>query len=154
MLGKWCPHTDLNRGPPDYKVEGLRWMLKAAESGADVKQIDLLQNEINQIKNLTSFERDKLFAKAGDIHAQFRLVGNYLSGTKVSKNIDEALKWLRIAAEQGSLIAQNQLGFMYLNGKEIEKNKQKAHYWYSLAAAQGDEKANRIKVRLEREGFH
>ena len=65
-----------------------------------------------------------------------------------------ALKWLRIAAEQGSLIAQNLLGLMYLHGREVEKNKQKAHYWYSLAAAQGDEKANRIKVRLEREGFH
>ena len=50
---------------------------------------------------------------------------------------EEAVKWLRKAAEKGGKIAQCNLGFCYYKGSGVEKNDQKAFEWYKKSAEQG-----------------
>lgn len=57
------------------------------------------------------------------------------------RDIDESLKWYRMAAEQGYIRAQKQLGFIYYNGLRVAENDEEAFKWYSLAAVQGDAEA-------------
>lgn len=57
------------------------------------------------------------------------------------RDIDEPLKWYRIAAKQGHVGAQKQLGFIYDNGLRVAENNEEAFKWYNLAAEQGDAEA-------------
>jgi len=67
-------------------------------------------------------------AKLSEIGAMLYLEGNY----------DEAVVYLKKAAEQGDSQAQCFLGLCYRNGNGIEKNDSIGVEWYKKAAAQGD----------------
>ena len=56
----------------------------------------------------------------------------------MEKNLEEAVKWYRLAADQGYEVAQNNLGVSYEYGDGVEKNLEEAVKWYRLAADQGD----------------
>jgi Sel1 repeat len=56
----------------------------------------------------------------------------------VRRNIVEARKWFRLAADQGDSGAQAMLGSMYINGEGVPKNYAEAMKWYRLSADQGD----------------
>ena len=62
-------------------------------------------------------------------------------GRGVAKDVYEAVKWYRLAADQGNVIAQYNLGVCYANGTGVAKNDAEAVKWYKKAAAQGDEDA-------------
>jgi len=87
-------------------------------------------------------------ARQGDARAQYKLgelyignnmgfdsSGNLVEGPK--KNLAEAVKWTRLAADQGHAPAQNSLGFMYDQGQGVSQNRAEAMKWYRLAADQG-----------------
>ncbi|MFN7095950.1 MAG: hypothetical protein ACK4PR_00085, partial [Gammaproteobacteria bacterium] len=69
--------------------------------------------------------------------AQDQLSDRYQRGDGVPKNLEEAKKWYRNAAEQGYPPAQHKVGNMYSIGKGIPKNPQQAVIWYRKAAEQG-----------------
>jgi TPR repeat protein len=50
-------------------------------------------------------------------------------GDGVAKNLTEALKWYRIAAEKGDRASQSRLGTMYLNGEGTAKNEKEGWRW-------------------------
>ena len=77
-------------------------------------------------------------AEAGDANAQNNLGAMYDNGTGVAENVQEAVKWYRLAADQGLAEAQFNLGLMYAIGTGVAQNDQKAVRWYRLAAEQGD----------------
>jgi hypothetical protein len=52
-------------------------------------------------------------AEKGDAESQFRLGRMYDEGDGITKDLSEAVKWYRKAAEQGSLEAQVALGDLY-----------------------------------------
>ncbi len=54
-----------------------------------------------------------------------------------AKNYDEALKWLRLAAEKGDARAQNYLGLMYSFGNGVRKDYAEAMKWFDRAVKQG-----------------
>jgi TPR repeat protein len=65
-------------------------------------------------------------------------VGNFFrDGYGVSKDVNEAVKWYRKAAEQGYSIAQYALGLSYENGFGVEKDLGEALKWISESAEQG-----------------
>ena len=70
--------------------------------------------------------------------AQYRLWKMYYNGESVAQDYQEAVKWLRLAAEQGEADAQYRLGFMYYKGEGVAQNYQEAVKWLRLAAEQGD----------------
>jgi C-terminal peptidase prc len=62
----------------------------------------------------------------------------YEFGYGIEKNLPEAVKWYRKAAEQGDARAQVNLGLCYYNGYGVQKNRTEAVKWYRKAAEQGD----------------
>ena len=91
-------------------------------------------NEISYIKMLKV--RNK--AESGDAASQFKLGWLYTTGTILSKNYTEGVKWYRLAAEQGDVNAETCLGFAYLTGNGVERSETEAVKWSRLAAEQGD----------------
>ena len=76
-------------------------------------------------------------AEAGDVEAQV-LAGIALhDGTGAPKDVDEALRWTRLAAEKNHPIGQNMLGNAYARGEGAPQDLQKAAEWYTKAAALG-----------------
>ncbi|KAK3261976.1 hypothetical protein CYMTET_29148 [Cymbomonas tetramitiformis] len=55
----------------------------------------------------------------------------------ITKNEQEAVRWLTISAEQGSLEAQLLLGTCYAEGTGVDSKWQTAVYWYRRAAESG-----------------
>jgi TPR repeat protein len=77
-------------------------------------------------------------AEAGDVNAEYQLVGMYLKGDGVPQDITEAFKWSHKAAEQGISGAQYGVGLMYYNGSGVPGDKLEAAKWFRKAAEQGD----------------
>lgn len=61
----------------------------------------------------------------------------YLLGIGVTKDYDQALKWLRKAAENNVAKAQSSLGSMYYRGNGVTKSYAKALKWFRRAAERG-----------------
>ena len=68
-----------------------------------------------------------------DISTRLGLI--YLRGSGVPKNMKEAEKWLRMAAEQDMSEAQNDLGVVYtLGGDGLAQNPPEAYKWLWIAS--------------------
>lgn len=90
---------------------------------------------------------DDILAKAivqkalnGDAGAQ-TLLGQALD---LHGEYQEAVKWLRSAADQGYDAAQTTLGSEYFWGHGVEKDYKKAVYWWRKAADQGQGEAQAL----------
>ena len=77
-------------------------------------------------------------AAKGDAASQNRLGFMYMGGKGVEKNLKEALKWYRKAAENGNTQAQLNLSAMYTFGKVVEKDPVAAMKWLRKAAENGN----------------
>jgi TPR repeat protein len=62
----------------------------------------------------------------------------YYNGRGVPKNLQDAVKWYRMAAAQGDPKAQYNLGFMYANGEGVPKNLPRGYMWWSLSSNNGE----------------
>ena len=62
----------------------------------------------------------------------------YYSGSGVTQDYAEAVKWYELAALQGNEFARYNLGFMYRHGTGVEHDDAKAVNWYLLVADQGN----------------
>jgi uncharacterized protein len=58
-------------------------------------------------------------------------------GLGVSKDMTEAVRYYRQAAELGEPFAQLSLGILYRSGNGVAKDNVEAYKWLTLAAAQG-----------------
>jgi TonB family protein len=74
-------------------------------------------------------------AEQGVARAQNNLGVMYESGKGVPPDLNEALKWYRLAAEQGYAGAQNNLGLIYALGRGAPRDPILAYMWFSLAAS-------------------
>jgi hypothetical protein len=68
-------------------------------------------------------------AKGGDVNAAYNLAVIHQYGDGVPKNLPQALKWYRVAAERGDRESQSRLGAMYLNGEGTAKNEKEGWRW-------------------------
>ena len=80
-------------------------------------------------------------ANDGDNESQYRLGTCYEKGELIEKDMNEAIKWYRLAAEQRNPDALFQLGECYHNGNGVEQNDKEACSWYLEAALEGQIKA-------------
>jgi TPR repeat protein len=81
----------------------------------------------------TALQEFRLPAEQGDADAQSFLGYFYANGIGVTKDIKEARKWLRKAAEQGEVKAQYNLALSYDEAQDYKS----AVEWYRRAAQQG-----------------
>lgn len=85
-------------------------------------------------------EENEIIAAAtqGDINAQYSLGLTLLNGDKAT-DVEEAYKWLHLAAEKGHAEAQLELGNAYFYyGKGVQQNSTEALKWFLMAAEQGN----------------
>ena len=76
----------------------------------------------------------------------------YCDGQGVVKDLKEAMRWFRKAANQGEATAQVRLGYMYANGRGVVQDRVMAYIWFSAATANGHRSAkndrNKALARL------
>ncbi len=80
-------------------------------------------------------------ANNGDSGSQYILGTYYEKGEIIEKDLNEAVKWYRLAAEQHNADALFRLGECYHNGNGVEQNDKEAFSWYLEAALEGQTKA-------------
>ena len=79
----------------------------------------------------------KARAEKGDAVAQCIVGEAYALGNfGLTKDLSEAVKWFRKAAEQGDPECEYNLGACYVNGQGVAKDEAEAVKWYSKAAEQ------------------
>jgi len=74
-------------------------------------------------------------AKQGEVNAQFNIGFLYESGSGVSQDFSEAVRWYRKAADQGDGDAQFHLGSLYSEGRGVPQDYAVAYFWLDLAAS-------------------
>ena len=92
-----------------------------------------------RINSETPLEDLRSCVEQGDAFAQSWLGNAYRTGNKlvgVPKDIAEAVRLKRLAAEQGYWPAKQDLGRMYRTGEGVPRDYVLAYMWYNLAAAQ------------------
>lgn len=99
----------------------------------------LVSKLIGEALNGSASALRRLHAKAseGSVLAQAMLGYMYENARSVPKNLPEAERWYRRAAEQGNPHAQEALGHLYADGQ----NYVEATRWYLRAAEQGSSRA-------------
>ncbi len=76
-------------------------------------------------------------AQKGDARSAHALGTLYLHGMGTDKDLDEAARWLRAAADAGLANSQAELAGMYARGEGVEQNPETAAFWFRKAAIQG-----------------
>jgi TPR repeat protein len=98
-----------------------------------------------KIDKITALELYKEAADNGIPDAQYRYACSLLDKnlkSKINNYREEAVKYLRMAAENGSISAQFQIGENYYKGRlNYTQNLEMAKLWYKRAALQNDKKA-------------
>src|SRR5205823_11905543 len=61
------------------------------------------------------------------------LAGLYRDGVGVGRDINEALKWYRLAAERGERTSYSNLMHVYADGRDLPPNYGEAYRWALLA---------------------
>lgn len=77
-----------------------------------------------------------------DPNVQFAIGLSCYDGQDVTEDAEEAVRWLRRAAEQGHAAAQCALAACYEEGAGVVRHVETAVAWYRRAAAQGSAKAH------------
>ena len=93
---------------------------------------------------------DLLFAKRGDVSAQFSVATAYEFGTDVKKDLKQAFEWYLKAANQSHAPSQYKVAHFYENGLGVAKNIDTAMTWYKKAKANGSDQASK---RLNKTAF-
>ena len=78
-------------------------------------------------------------AREGDAEAQFRVGKMYFRGAGVGRDLSEAVRWFRLAADQGMAVAMSELGFMYRFGLGVSRNEMESTRLHQAAAEKGDQ---------------
>ena len=103
------------------------FLVVACATGAAAGSFDEADSSVAQ------FIRSR--AEQGDAVAQFDLGRLYDKGQGVTQDVQEAVKWYRLAAAQDYAKAQYNLGVMYIQGKGVPQDFVRAHMWLNIAAA-------------------
>jgi TPR repeat protein len=77
-------------------------------------------------------------ATRGDREAQFYIGLIYRNGNERPKDINEAIRWLRLSADQEYSPAEYQLGAIYSSGNGINKDYDEAFKWLQRATNHGN----------------
>ena len=117
----------------------------AAHAEPDESQI--AQQRIEAISDFMQGHFERAFtlflgcAEAGDIGGERGVAFLYANGLGVAKDMAQAEKWYRRAADRHDARAQNALGVIYASGMAGQPDFVRAAYWYGRAAAQGSARA-------------
>ena len=86
-------------------------------------------------------------------HAQYNLGLSYKFGIGTKKDLNNAIQFLRLAANHGNSLAKYQLGICYRNGCGVKKNLQKGILFLKLAVEDGLADAENSLALLFERGY-
>jgi TPR repeat protein len=66
--------------------------------------------------------------------AAYNLAEDYLDGSGVKRDVNEARHWFALAAEAGYAPAQYKMGWFYSSAEDTPQDLKKAVHWFHLAA--------------------
>ena len=98
----------------------------------------------------SQFKLELIFAKRGDVAAEFRVATAYEEGIDVKKDLKQAFNWYMKAAKQSHAPSQYKVGEFYEKGIAVAKDEKQALTWYKKAEANGSSRASK---RLNKETF-
>ncbi|MGB0682361.1 MAG: tetratricopeptide repeat protein [Magnetovibrionaceae bacterium] len=76
-------------------------------------------------------------AQNGNSGSQFELGRAYHRGMGIEKDLIEARRWYKAAAEAGHVEAQFYYGWLFFNGRGVDADPAEAAKWFQLAANKG-----------------
>jgi TPR repeat protein len=114
-------------------------LLAAASQQVDSGALEANQKDGASLR--LEVEEDKKSARAGDTFSMMLLARRYERGHGVEKNMSEALKWYRAAAQVGNAQAMEYLGNIFFRGQGVEKDPMQAVAWWRKAAEAGNGEA-------------
>ena len=131
-------------------VEQAIWHFEKAASKGNVKAMELLGRLFDEPflaekgsmsdkeRSEIAFGWHKKAAELGCVEAQVCVgVAYYMGGVFATQDYEEAMKWLRMAAEKGNAKAQFYIGKMIREGKGAQCDIEEAVHWLRLSASQG-----------------
>ncbi len=125
-------------------------MVMVCDPECSLRPISQVNQELREI-----FEDDDRMimlesVAAQDPRAAYDLALRYFRGDGVTRNNNQAVSWMRVAAEHGDLEAQKALGHLYMTGLEgIGRDPAEAHAWLLLAASRGDTESQQLLAEAE-----
>jgi hypothetical protein len=136
----WCTPCD-----DDATGDSMKELLKDAAAKDHPDAIWFLATRQTHSSN-PDFEREILRAgQLGSVNAQRELGVMYATGDwSGPKDLAEAARWYRLAAEKGHAESQYDLGFMLLLGEGGKKNAEEGLMWLECAGELGEYKAFRL----------
>ena len=137
--------------PDDRPSDIATWRVMLAGDGTPIPAPPPTAPAGGDVLDDAVAEADRQTALAGDAEAQYRLGGLYYWGRGVPKDVEEALRWRRMAADQGHANAQYFVGLVLENGEAGTADPVAARSWFEVAAAQGHV-LSQSKLRLAEEG--
>lgn len=106
------------------------------------KKLDGALDAFNHEKYEEAYRLLLPLAEDGVPKAQACLGSLYQLGLGVERNILEAIRWLKLAAEQGEGVAAHNLGTIYMSSSEVhELDREESKKWYRKARELGFEVA-------------
>jgi TPR repeat protein len=149
--------TAAGRGVPKDAAQARRLAMDAAEQGLVLAQIMVgrwheagyapLAIDKQPGAALAWYRRAAQSCEA----CHYELWRLYFFGSGVEKDVEQAARHLRTAAQAGLPKAQMQLGFRYRNGEGVPKDAVAAYQWFYLADKGGDPLARKALPLQERE---
>jgi len=97
------------------------------------------------------FQESLKASKDADAEAQFRVGKMYFGGAAVGRDLSEAVRWFRVAADQGVAGAMSELGFMYRFGLGVGANDKESARLLQAAAEKGAPTGDEDGIRWFRE---
>jgi TPR repeat protein len=91
-------------------------------------------------------------AEGGDASAQYEVGKMYADGLGTQRNLTEAARWYRLAAEHGANWVNFDLGLMYAEGQGVPQDYSRALDWYRKGARVGDTRAQLNLARMYASG--
>ena len=133
-----CYHR--GEGGEKDMAQAVRWYVKAAEQGYAGVSFHLFEYDHRAAE--MEKDKEKVFRACKRnpslcVEDSFVLGVCYHRGDGVEKDMEQAIKWYRKAAEKGYAPAQYELGECYYKGEGVEKDMWEAFEWYHLAAENG-----------------
>ncbi|MDR3199784.1 MAG: sel1 repeat family protein [Planctomycetaceae bacterium] len=129
-----------------------RWENEAAEQGQPLEYEDT-SNMTDAEKTEHLLKRAEELSEEADARNDLTIGVSLYYGLGKDKKPDheEAVKYLRKAAEKGIALAQLMLASCYEEGIGVQADKQEALKWYREAAEQGDERAKKCLPEIEKQ---
>ncbi len=124
--------------------EAVKWYKKDVDKNHIRAMYNLGYNYAKHFDGAKRLETIDILKKASDlgcVDTQLAIAIHYKNGSIIKKDLEEAFKWYKIAAENGDAEGQFSVAVFYEKGVVVEQNMQEAIKWYKKFANNGNPKS-------------